>query len=134
MRLRWIAAISLLVFSSSSAYAEWYKLGTSSTGTDWYMDPTRVTVVNSTVQAWVKAEGIRDRTVKWSESKQLWSFNCSQHTMKVLSTVYYDNYGKVLSSNNFPDYGYGVGYEPIVPDTLGEAFEKAACTLSGSAK
>lgn len=114
----------------SVASADWIKLDTTTTGTVWYFDPDRVVNVNGKVRTWVRGDATKDRSVRWSEAKELWSFDCSQRTMKVISSVSYDNYGKVLKSNSFPDYGTGYGYEPVVPDTLGEAGERAACSAS----
>lgn len=56
---------------ATPAYAEWYEVSTSVNNSTWYMDPERVKVVSGKVQAWVKIDSRKDRTVQWSEAKQL---------------------------------------------------------------
>jgi len=88
-----------------------------------------VKLVDGKVQAWVKIDSKRDRTVTWSESKELLSFDCSAEKSRILSLIKYDSYGKIVSSNTAPDYGYGIGYDPVVPDSVLETVEKVACGL-----
>lgn len=115
---------------AAPAKAEWYRVVTSSSGSAWYLDPDRMKVTNGKVKAWVKVDGSADRTVSWRESKRLVSFNCSADTYRMLSYVNYDSYGKITASHNYPEYGYGSSYEPIVPDSVMESLSKLACLLS----
>lgn len=127
MRLGLVFCGALALMSSAPAAADWYKVATSSSNSVWYMDPARVTVDGQKVQAWVRIDGSHDSSVKWSEMKQLLSFDCAGQKVRVLSTITYDTYGKVLSNSSTPDYGYGIGYDPIVPDSMGEDIERLAC-------
>lgn len=122
---RWMMIATLLV--AVPAQAEWMKIGRSTTSSDWSMDPERMKVVGGRVQAWVRIDASHDRSVNFSEAKQLFSFDCAADKFRVLSIVQYDSYGKTIKSQNVPDYGYGIGYQPVVPDTMVETLERLAC-------
>ena len=123
-----LSLLALLV--PMPARAEWIEVAESTNHSTWWMDGSRVKLLNGKVHAWVKIDSSHDRTVKWSESKQLVSFDCSAEKSRTLSVIRYDSYGKVVSSDTYPDYGYGVGYDPVVPDTVLETVEKLACGLA----
>lgn len=127
-KIRAFAGVLALLLTTA-ARAEWLQVGTSSSDSVWYMDPKRVKVVSGKVQAWVKVDSRKDRSVQWSESKQLISFDCSADSSKTLSVIKYDSYGKMISSSSSSEYGYGTGYSPIVPDSIGETLERLACRI-----
>ena len=124
--MRIVFAVVLLSLPlNSPVYAEWLKVSESNSNSVWYMDPARVKVVGGKVEAWVKIDSTRDRTVQFAEMKELISFDCSADTYGVLSVIKYDTYGKVVSSATAPVYG--VQYSPVVPESMAEAAEKLAC-------
>ena len=118
------AAICLL---PAQVHAEWYSVGSDVGKSKWFMDPERVKLIGGKAQAWVRIDGSADRSVQWNEEKLLMSFDCAAGTVKTLSAIKYDSYGKVISSSTVPDYGYG--YEPVVPDSMGETVQKLACMV-----
>jgi hypothetical protein len=124
-RLVCLCLVTLLI--ASPAFAEWFAIGSSVNNSTWYMDPNRVKSVSGKVQAWIKIDSRKDRTVQYSEAMQLLSFDCSAQTYRTISVSKYDSYGKIISTSSVPDYGYSVGYEPVVPDSMAETAEKLAC-------
>lgn len=122
--------VAFLVFGllSTAAHAEWLPVAESRNGTIWFVDPERIRVVGGKIQVWAKLDHSRDGSVKWRESKHLVSINCADNTSLLLSYINYDSYGKIGSSNSFPDYGSG--YDPIVPDSVMEAVAKVACIVA----
>jgi hypothetical protein len=127
-----LVGVFVAIAFAAPAYADWYPVGTSANNSTWYMDPDRIRAVSGKIQAWVKVDSRRDRTVQWSETKQLMSFDCAAQTERTLSVIRYDTYGKIVSSANAPDNAWGIGYDPVVPDSMGEAIEKVACHATAS--
>jgi hypothetical protein len=121
------AGLASLSLFSSAAHAEWMRLITSRGGAVWYMDPDRIKKVGGKTQAWVKIDHTSDRSVSWRETLQMISFDCPGQKYRMLSYVAYDTYGKTVGSKNQPDYGYGVGYDPIIPDSVMESVAEVAC-------
>ena len=111
----------------SGAHAEWMRIGSSTSGSVWYLDPARVKSVGGKPQAWIQVDSSKDKSVSWRRALQLISFDCDSQKYRLLSYVDYDSYGKVIASNNFTDYGYGIGYEPIIPETMVEDVARLVC-------
>lgn len=91
------------------------------------MDAERIRTVGNHRQAWVKVDHSQDRSVSYRETIELFSFDCAARSYRLLSYVDYDSYGKVVNSHSQPDYSYGTGYEPIIPDSIGETISTVAC-------
>ena len=117
--------MALVLAAPTAARAEWYRLTTSSDGSLYWVDPTRVRTVAGRRQVWLKGDHGRNRTEKARASMTLLSIDCPASTMKTLSDSRYDSFGKTISSRAFPDFG--VGYEPITPQTIAEAVARAVC-------
>ena len=131
--MKWtVVGAGLALSLATAAHADWLAIGSSVNNSTWYMDPDRIKTISGRVQAWVKIDSRRDRTVQWSETKQLMSFDCSAMTERTLAVVNYDSYGKVVSSQSVPDNGFGIGYDPVVPDSMGETVAKLACRTSNA--
>ncbi len=116
----------------SPVHAEWLRLAESTIGQVWYVDPLRVKAVSGKTQAWVKIDHSKDRSVSYRHTMNLFSFECATEKYRMLSTAAYDSYGKVVFSRSAPDYGYGVGYESVIPDTMTESVFKLVCSTSES--
>lgn len=125
-----VACVALA--SAGAAHAEWVKVGTSGSGAVWSMDAARIRTVGGHRQAWVQIDYSQDRSVAYRRSINLFSLDCSARTSRLLSYVTYDSYGKLINSETQPDYGSGVGYDPVVPDSMGEAVLTVACAGEGS--
>ncbi len=130
MRRGWVKSIGMAVAMSavamaSASHAEWFRVTTSSDGSIYSIDPERVRTVGGRKQVWLKGDHGRNRTEKARSSMTLLSIDCATSTMKLLADSKYDSFGKTISSRTFPDYG--VGYEPITPETIGEAVAGTVC-------
>lgn len=82
------------------------------------------------MQAWVQFDYSNDRSVRYRRGVELWSFDCQAQTIKVLSVINYDTYGKVVSSRSDPVTYGDYGYAPVTPDSMGETAFKIACAGS----
>lgn len=127
MKASSLAALAGIVAWAAPAEADWYPVAKGTSGTVWYLDPARIKNISGKLQVWAKLDGREDPSVKWRESKELLSIDCSANTSRTLSDIEYDSYGKIIASHNYPDYGYGIGYEPIVPETVMESVARVAC-------
>jgi hypothetical protein len=123
-----LVTISALVVATPT-HAEWVKVGSAVTKSVWYVDSDRVKSVNDTKQAWVKVDHSQDKSVSWRQTMSLWSFKCNEQKYRVLTTVRYDSYGKVISSHNSPEYSYGSNFDPIIPDSIAEAVFISVCVV-----
>jgi hypothetical protein len=126
MGLRTFAFLAMLILPGA-AQAEWLRVGTSVTGAAYYMDGERMRTVNGKRQTWVKVDHAKDSSVTYRESMSLFSFDCGKQTYKLLHISQTDSYGKHVASRNIPDSALGIGYEPIVPETIAEMISKIAC-------
>lgn len=127
---RSLALSALMLCVATAAEAEWYRVTTSSDDSVYFVDPERVKVVGGHRQAWMKGDHSRNRTEKARSSMTLLSIDCAASTIKTLSDSRYDSFGKTIASRTFPDYG--VGYQPITPETIAEAVAKAVCPDGGA--
>jgi hypothetical protein len=116
-----------MVLAVSPARAGWLPIASTVHGSIWSIDPDRLKTVGDKRQAWVEIDHSKDRTVRWRRSLRLFSFDCATERYKMLSYVNYDSYGKVVSSNSITDYGFSIGYEPIIPESMVEAVFQVAC-------
>ncbi|MBT2242344.1 hypothetical protein JQK15_02230 [Sphingobium sp. BHU LFT2] len=112
---------------AAPAHAEWESIGSATNGTEWFMDGNRIKTVSGKKQAWIKLNHSRNKSIQWRETLQLISFDCQAGKYRTLSVISYDSYGKVVSSQNYSDYSYGVGYDPLVPDSMAESASLIAC-------
>jgi hypothetical protein len=122
---------ALMLAAPTVAWAEWHRVTTSSEVSIYSVDPERVRTIGGRRQVWMKGDHGRNRTEKARSSMTLLSIDCSASTIKTLSDSRYDSFGKTISSRSFPDYG--VGYEPITPETIAEGVAKAVCSEQGAA-
>lgn len=120
-----LTATVLILASPTISHAEWYRVTTSSDGSVYSVDPERVKAVGGRRHVWLKGDHGRNRTEKARSSMTLLSIDCSASAIKTLSDSRYDSFGKTILSRTFPDYG--VGYEPITPETIAEGVAQAVC-------
>ena len=113
----------------SSAEAEWFRVSTSNQGSVYSIDPDRLKTVGGRRQVWMKGDHARNRGERARSSMTLLSYDCSAATVKALAESSYDSFGKTITSRSFPDYG--VGYQPIVPETVAETISKIVCRTNG---
>lgn len=121
----------VLAVISTSASAEWMLIDSTNSGSKMYIDPDRVEKSGERVRAWVKIDAKNDASVKYRESKILYSFICTSKKSRVLAYSDYDSYGKTISSRTYPDFTYSdSGYDYLIPDSIGEEVMQFACAVS----
>lgn len=117
-----------VLLCASPASAGWLRAGTTSSGSVWYMDPSRIQRSGDRVRAWVKIDSSQDGSVKFRKEMRLYGIICSKQSIKLISYTEYDSYDKVVGSKSFPDYAYAdIGYTPVTPETLAEVVHRLAC-------
>lgn len=117
-----------LAVTATQAAAEWIKVSRDVAGSDYYMDPARMTKTSNRVQAWVKVDHSKNRSISYRSEMQLHSFICAAQKSRLLSFTEYDSYGKVVRSKSVIDTSYSdIGYDPITPETVGETLMRIAC-------
>lgn len=79
-------------------------------------------------KVWVKFDHSKDSTIKARSSVELWKFNCTEQSMLALSRVRYDAKGKVSHAENTGDNSFL--YQPVIPESIGEAVMKHGCRPS----
>ena len=132
MTLPFRGAACLALFLTGTAHAEWLPVARSDDGRVYSMDADRIRTVAGRVEVWVQVDYSRDRSVRYRRGLELWSFNCASQSMKVVSITNYDAYGHVVNSRSEPAYSSDVGFEPVVPDTIGETAFSVACPSATS--
>jgi hypothetical protein len=123
--------ITLLVLSSSPAYAEWVKVDKVKDGTTVYVNPDTIRRKVEMVTMWAlidfkTAETIGDNQSFLSTKEKL-EYDCDGERGRLLSFTHFsDNMGtgKVV----YTDEGEGeVRWEPVAPRTVAQALWKLAC-------
>lgn len=108
----------------SAALAEWRRIGTTNDGRiDISYDPASVRLVRGEIRVWVSLDHRRNPAVREREARHLWSYNCEEHTGKLISYVLYDASGRVIGSetNNYAQA------QPVPPDTMNSAVFDIVC-------
>jgi hypothetical protein len=119
-----------LLLSASSASAEWLHVGSTSAGSRYFMDFERIEKVGGRMHAWVKIDARQDASVKYRESKVLYSAICSDKKLKMISYTDYDSYGKIVSSRSFTDSVYSdYDYKYVTPESIGETIMNVTCAM-----
>lgn len=123
-----LTALILGVSMSTVAWgADWVRLPIR--GEDQYFyDRSKLVIEGETITYWKKVVFRRPQPVKgqWAASALMRErIDCRQHTLRLVSYLYHAADGSVL------DYVAEAEKEgtPIIPDTLGDAFERHLCPL-----
>lgn len=124
-----LLAFFLLPIAHSSAWAaDWARL-TQIPGEDQYFyDRSKLVIEGEEVTYWKKVlfkkpQAVKNQPVAWSLMRE--RIHCAQHTLRLISYLYYAADGSTIE--------YVADHEkegtPIIPDTLGDAFERHMCEL-----
>ncbi|WP_425230969.1 surface-adhesin E family protein [Sphingomonas sp.] len=133
MRHSFIGVALVVSGLSQAAAAEWVRIATSDDGRTYSVDATRAPrIVGNRMQTWVQIDFSRDRTVSFRRAMQLWSFDCRAQTEKVISSSTYDSYGRNVDSYSEPAYAADTGYEPVVPETIGDKVFSLVCAAANN--
>lgn len=126
--MRTISLLVLLTLALPAAAAEWVRVHTSGESDQYYYDRSKLFINGDEITYWKKATFKTPQPVK----NQLAAsglfrerINCAEHTLKLISYLLYAADGSTIE--------YVAASEgdaaPIIPDTLGDIFEKSTCEL-----
>lgn len=126
MKFLWITLMVLAVFPASAA--EWVRLRTSGDGDMYFYDRSKLFMNGDEITYWKKVTFKAPQPIKGQlATSGLYRerIHCAEHTLKLISYVLYATDGSTIEyiANHEGDAA------PIIPDTLGDVFEKTACDL-----
>lgn len=120
--------ILLLALALPASAAEWVRVHTSGEGDQYFYDRSKLYINGDEITYWKKVTFKTAQPVK-SQFAASGLFreriHCAEHTLKLISYLLYAADGGTIE--------YVAANEgeaaPIIPDTLGDIFEKTACEL-----
>lgn len=120
--------ILLLLMSLPAAAAEWIRVRPLSDGDQYFYDRSKLYINGDEVTYWKKVAFKIPATVKGQAAASgLYRerIHCAEHTLKLISYLLYATDGSTIE--------YVASQEgeasPIIPDTVGDIFEKTVCDL-----
>jgi hypothetical protein len=124
-----LSLITLLVLSTSPAYAEWVKLSDSDeTGKTVYVDPTTIRRNSNLVKMWQFYDYKTVQTVggiRFLTAKEQWEFDCAEERSRVLALK---EFSGNMGSGTVVDTNSQVGkWEPVMPGSMSQTVWKIAC-------
>ena len=124
-----LIVMTLLVLSSSPAYAEWVKVSDSDeAGKTVYVDPTTIRRNSNLVKMWQFYDYKTVQTVGgigFLTAEEQWEFDCAEERSRVLALKEFSGNmgsGTVVYTNS------EVGkWQPVAPSSIGQLLWKFAC-------
>jgi len=121
--------LTLLVLSSSPAYAEWVKVSDSDeAGKTVYVDPATIRRNSNLVKMWQFYDYQTVQTVggnRFLTAKEQWEFDCAEERSRVVARKEFSGNmgsGTMVSTNS------QVGkWVPVMPGSIGQTVWEAAC-------
>ena len=121
--------LTLLVLSSSPAYAEWVKVSDSDeAGKTVYVDPASIRRNSNLVKMWQFYDYKTVQTVggnRFLTAKEQWEFDCAEERSRVVARKEFSGNmgsGTMVSTNS------QVGkWVPVMPGSIGQTVWEAAC-------
>lgn len=120
--------IILLLLSLPAAAAEWIRVRPLAEGDQYFYDRSKLFINGEDITYWKKVAFRTPATVKGQAAVSgLYRerIHCAEHTLKLISYLLYAGDGNTIE--------YVASQEgepaPIIPDTIGDVFEKTVCDL-----
>lgn len=120
--------ILLLAAAFPASAAEWVRVPTQGEGDQYFYDRSKLFMSGDEITYWKKVTFRSPQPVKGQfAASGLYRerIHCAEHTLKLISYLLYAPDGGTIE--------YVAGHDgeaaPIIPDTLGDVFEKTACDL-----
>lgn len=121
--------LALLLLSLPASAAEWVRVPTPAEGDQYYYDRSKLFIQGAEITYWKKAAFRSPQPVKGAlrATSGLYRerIHCTEHTLKLISYLLHGTDGSIL------EYVASMDGEaaPIIPDSLGDVFEKTICAL-----
>lgn len=118
---------------STATAAEWISIHTTADQNQYFYDSSKLFLHDDEITYWKK---VTFKTPQSFKEKRIASglyrerIHCAEHTLKLISYLLYTPEGEV--SEYTPNKEDGAA--PIIPDSLGDVFEKALCPLVQKSK
>jgi len=124
-----LIVMTLLVLSSSPAYAEWIKVSDSDeAGMTVYVDPATIRRTRNLVKMWQFYDYKTVQTVAgigFLTVKEQWEFDCAEERRRVLAlTEFSGNMGSGTVVYTNSEVGK---WQPVAPSSIGQLLWKFAC-------
>lgn len=123
-----LGLIILLLLSLPAAAAEWVRVRPLAEGDQYFYDRSKLYINGDEITYWKKVAFKIPATVKGQAAASgLYRerIHCAEHTLKLISYLLYASDGSTIE--------YIASHEgeaaPIIPDTVGDVFEKTVCDL-----
>lgn len=118
----------LLALTLPASAAEWVRVRTQGDGDQYFYDRSKLFINGDEITYWKKVIFKAPQAVKGhfaASGLYRERIHCAEHTLKLISYLLYAADGSTIE--------YIASHEseaaPIIPDTLGDVFEKTACDL-----
>ncbi|MDD5328721.1 MAG: hypothetical protein PHX38_01865 [Sulfuricella sp.] len=124
------AILSLLACLAAmpAGAADWVKIHTAADQSQYFYDRSKLFIHDNEITYWKKVvfkvpQFFNDRLIASGLYRE--RINCAEHTLKLVSYLLYTPAGEVI------EYAPSKEGEaaPIIPDSLGDVFEKSVCPL-----
>jgi hypothetical protein len=118
----------LAAFPSAAWAADWARLTQIKGDDQYFYDRSKLVIQGEEITYWKKVvfrqpQPVKNQPAAWSLMRE--RINCGQHTLRLISYLYYAADGSTI--DYVPDHEKEG--TPIIPDTLGDAFERHMCEL-----
>ena len=115
----------ILIFASSSVFAEWIELGSTETKT-LYFKSDSIRKKKNLVKVWILHNYSNAKEDGTKSEKDLIEINCSEEEMRLLSTISYNQqFGKGTHLGH--NYISHSSFSPIVPESAGSHILQKIC-------
>jgi len=122
------AASIALCLPLAALAAEWVKVPTPDLNRHWY-DRTKLAVENENITYWRRVDfHVAQRSKAGMATSGMYRerMDCRAHTYRTLGYLLYAKNGSVIENVHTPD----AEPEPIIPETVGDRFERLMCALA----
>ncbi len=123
-----LMALVVLSLSGAASAAEWVPLPAAGAADQYFYDRSKLTIKDDEITYWKKVVFKVPQPLNGKEAASgllRERIDCAEHTAKLVSYLYYS------STNETIDYvaQYESEPSPIIPDTVGDAFERVLCPM-----
>jgi hypothetical protein len=116
-----LAALAL----AQAAAPGWTYVSTSTVGSRLYYDRSTIQRTGHLVRAWVRIDHSHDRTTRARETKEMWSYDCTQRTTLAITSISYLPNGVALDARYLHDDPYD--YTPVIPQSQADTVMRLLC-------
>jgi hypothetical protein len=126
--MRFCTVLALLILAFPARAADWVALPGAGSADQYSYDRSKLTIKDDEITYWKKVifkipQELQGKDVASGLLRE--RMNCAEHTAKLVSYLYYSPTGETVQYVAQDESETA----PIIPDTVGDAFEKVLCPL-----